>query len=124
MAPEASTAEQINDRRMAMRAVGAGAVLPLCAAVSVKVYFTMVERMIEPSEVGRERIAAALADIRERTQADVVDLSERDFVREDFIDFAHLSFDTGAPKFSRMLADEIAVRLGERAPLTPKAARQ
>lgn len=70
---------------------------------------------IETSELGRERIAAAIADIRERTGAPVVDLSQRDFVRTDFIDFAHLNFDVGAPKFSRMLADEVAAVIDERA---------
>jgi hypothetical protein len=77
-------------------------------ADAVVIVVPPISEGIKTSELGRERIAAAVADIGERTGAPIVDLSQRGFVRTDFIDFSHLNYDEGAPKFSRMLADEVA----------------
>ena len=41
-----------------------------------------------------------------------------DFVRDDFIDVSHLNEVSGAPKFSRLLAQQIADRLAASASAT------
>lgn len=64
---------------------------------------------VRPGEIGRENIAAALALIDAETGAPIVDLGDAPgFGQAEFVDFTHLKHDTGAPKFSRMLADAVA----------------
>lgn len=64
---------------------------------------------VQPGAVGRESIAAALAEIAARTGVPIVDLCDTPgFDQADFVDFTHLKHDTGAPKFSRMVADSVA----------------
>lgn len=60
------------------------------------------------NDEGRRNIAAALTEIETRTGVSLIDLRDRGFVQGDFVDFTHLRYTTGAPKFTRMIAEALA----------------
>lgn len=64
--------------------------------------------LIHFSPIGQANLEKALDTVRSATGVQVVDLSARpEFVQADFVDFTHLKYNTGAPKFSRMLAEAV-----------------
>jgi hypothetical protein len=64
---------------------------------------------VRPGPVGRKNVADALAQIETETGAPIIDLGDAPgFGQAEFVDFTHLKHDTGAPKFSRLLADGVA----------------
>ncbi len=71
---------------------------------------------VRPGPTGRANVLAALAEITERTGVAVVDLSEApEFGPGDFVDFTHLKYNTGSPKFTRMLAEAVGPIIRDRA---------
>lgn len=67
--------------------------------------------LVKNNDEGRRNIAAALAEIETRTGIELVDLRDRGFGQGDFVDFTHLRYTSGAPKFTRMIADELAPQM-------------
>lgn len=67
--------------------------------------------LVRNNDEGKRNIAAALEEIETRTGIELVDLRDRGFVQGDFVDFTHLRYTSGAPKFTRMIAEAVAPQM-------------
>lgn len=78
----------------------------------VVVVIPPISELVRFSAVGRANTAMALETIRRETGAPIIDISaQARFSNADFVDFTHLRYNSGAPKFSRMLAEQLGPTL-------------
>lgn len=68
------------------------------------------------SAEGIRSTEAVIAEVQARTGVPLIDLRDRGFREGDFVDFTHLRYTTGAPKFSRMIAEALVPQMTSTAP--------